>query len=453
LIGWWTLDGKDISGVHAYDASGNGNRGTLTNNPDRVPGNLGQGLEFDGVDDNVNLGTGNNLGNLSPLTYSAWIKPDSHGESNQGHIISKEFSTKRLYLDPTGQIFFEILFDGGSHVNINSVSNSVTMGKWQHVVVTWDGSNPASGVKVYVDNAQVASSFTNDGIGSPQSESSDDYLIGNRGAGDRTFNGLIDDVRIYNRALSADEIKRLYKIGATAKISTTQTTDSLKTGLVGHWTFDGKHMSGTHAYDASGNGNRGTLTGGPVRGIGKIGQGLSFDGSNDTIEAGNGSSLKFERTDQFSGAAWIKLESYFSPDEHRMIFGKVDNTGGTIRGYFFAVLDGGELRFFVLNTLRTGNYLEADGAGTINLHQWYHVAFTYSGNSNVSGVKLYVNGAPVTVSSITNALTATIDHNDPFEIGSRDGNTQQWDGLIDDVRVYNRALSADEIKRLYNMGR
>src|SRR3990167_5976240 len=60
----------------------------------------------------------------------------------------------------------------------------------------------------------------------------------------------------------------------------------LNSGLVGYWSFDGKDMAGNTAYDRSGQNNNGTLTNGPTRTIGKIGQGLSFDGRNDVIDAG-----------------------------------------------------------------------------------------------------------------------------------------------------------------------
>ena len=65
----------------------------------------------------------------------------------------------------------------------------------------------------------------------------------------------------------------------------------LTNGLVGWWTFDGKDISGVQAYDRSGQGNRGTLTSGPVSAIGKIGQGLSFDGVNDYVDIANNSVL------------------------------------------------------------------------------------------------------------------------------------------------------------------
>src|SRR3989344_8190545 len=74
----------------------------------------------------------------------------------------------------------------------------------------------------------------------------------------------------------------------------------LTNGLVGYWSFDGKDMAGVTAYDRSGQNNNGTLTNGPVRAIGKIGQGLSFDGSNDYVNIANEANFDFERTNSFS---------------------------------------------------------------------------------------------------------------------------------------------------------
>jgi hypothetical protein len=122
----------------------------------------------------------------------------------------------------------------------------------------------------------------------------------------------MDDVRIYNRALSADEIKRLYKMGATAKLGVVSNSTSLGKGLVGYWTFDGKDMAGNstageYAFDVSGNGNRGTLTNGPKRVFGKIGQGILFNGGDDYVDAGTPSVLKI--TGNITISARVKFTS------------------------------------------------------------------------------------------------------------------------------------------------
>ena len=110
--------------------------------------------------------------------------------------------------------------------------------------------------------------------------STNDFVIGEdyRDAS-QLFNGLIDDVRIYNRALSAAEISRLYGLGATTKIAKTITTNpDLEDGLIGHWTFDGSDLI-ENAVDRSGSGNTGYLINFTSTSTlpGKIGQALEFD--------------------------------------------------------------------------------------------------------------------------------------------------------------------------------
>ncbi len=100
------------------------------------------------------------------------------------------------------------------------------------------------------------------------------------------FQGSMDEARIYNRALSAGEITRLYRIGATLHVNTQINNDSLKNGLVGWWTFDGADVRGTVAYDKSGQNNNGALTNGPAPTFGKLGQALNFDGTDDYVDIG-----------------------------------------------------------------------------------------------------------------------------------------------------------------------
>src|SRR3989337_2906315 len=81
----------------------------------------------------------------------------------------------------------------------------------------------------------------------------------------------------------------------------------LNSGLVGYWSFDGPDMANVTAYDRSGNANNGTLTNGPTRAVGRIGQGLSFDGSNDYVSFGNASSLNPATAITIS--AWINTSA------------------------------------------------------------------------------------------------------------------------------------------------
>ncbi len=126
------------------------------------------------------------------------------------------------------------------------------------------------------------------------------------------FNGKIDDVRIYNRALSPTEVKQLYNLG-TANAAHSNTV-ALSNGLVGYWTFDGPAMDWrkNQVADASGNGNTGSLvslgtTTAPTPG--KIGQALKFDGSTSYVDIGNVSALSFDRTTPFTISMWLKTSS------------------------------------------------------------------------------------------------------------------------------------------------
>ena len=79
LVGLWSFDGADMAGTVAYDRSGQGNNGTLTNGPSKAIGKIGQGLQFDGVDDRVPSGTSANFDFTyasSKFTWSGWIRPD-----------------------------------------------------------------------------------------------------------------------------------------------------------------------------------------------------------------------------------------------------------------------------------------------------------------------------------------------------------------------------------------
>jgi hypothetical protein len=79
--------------------------------------------------------------------------------------------------------------------------------------LTWDGTNSATnGVKIYKNGVALGATFT-DGVGSRVVDTSNPMIIGNRGNLNRTFDGFIDDVRVYNRVLTLSEIRQLYNMG------------------------------------------------------------------------------------------------------------------------------------------------------------------------------------------------------------------------------------------------
>jgi len=193
-----------MSGTTAYDRSGMGNNGTLTGGAKVVLGKNGQGVQFDGVDDYVNANDPVTLrvesGNA---TWSSWVKPSNAGNSvNYEEVIfDKEGALNGgvfLYIQSNRLRFY----NGSGQIGTASIVN----GEWYFVTVTKVGSSG----QTYV-NGVPDKSFT--WVANPNSTGVNLNIGGDSGVAGRSFTGIIDEVRIYNRALSANEVTQLYNLG------------------------------------------------------------------------------------------------------------------------------------------------------------------------------------------------------------------------------------------------
>lgn len=220
--GHWKFD--ENTGTSTADASGNGNTGTLstfgTGNPTWATGNIGSALTFDAADDVVTVGSGATLDDLPAITIAAWIKPNTVGEGGSpGRIVHKGTTTSptagwQFVTQATNSIAFAV-DHGTTDLNRVSAANALgtTLGVWKHVVVTWTGSATATNIKLYVDGVETAYSTTTDGGAARVSDAASSVFIGNDNTGVRTFDGALDDVRIYNRVLSSTELTAIRNAG------------------------------------------------------------------------------------------------------------------------------------------------------------------------------------------------------------------------------------------------
>jgi hypothetical protein len=222
------------------------------------------------------------------------------------------------------------------------------------------------------------------------------------------------------------------KITVTAPGGTAMSTDDfiVTSGLVGHWWFD--EGGGTTAADASGNGNDGTLVSGPTWSPGQFVGALRFDGVDDYVDCGNGASLNI--TGKITVALWAKSDGL--PGQYDALLMKTSSTSWP-DGYGLFYNGSNEVRFFV-NHWNT--YL---ASAPINPTPWNHIAGVYDG----SAVRIYVNGVEGTSVSYTGSIISTIAD---LEIGRGASDAYNLSGWIDEVRLYNRALSAEEIRALAN---
>ncbi|MDQ1283669.1 MAG: Cell wall/surface repeat protein [Patescibacteria group bacterium] len=221
LVGMWSFDGPDVSGATAYDRSPIGtNHGTISG-ATPVMGKKGQGLGFDGATSYINAGSGSSLDDIETqggggMTVSAWIKPETVGEGGTGIIACKrgtnaEGSWAFYTRSGTPQIAF--YKDGSTDLQANSSNNSISLFQWQYVAVTWNGGNDASeDVNLYVNGIEVGHSWDSD-MASKASDVINNLYIGADVWGAGTFDGKMDEARLYNRVLSPVEIFDLYNLG------------------------------------------------------------------------------------------------------------------------------------------------------------------------------------------------------------------------------------------------
>jgi hypothetical protein len=470
LVGHWTFDGQDMAGVTAYDRSGRGNNGVVQSVTTRAVGKIGQGLEFHGVagaNDYVNAGSDPSLDDVAVKTVSAWIRPDSYG-ATFGRVMGKDNSSGSCWafsVSPSAGTFnaqsfafANVCFDSSPGLWSTPTASIITK-RWYHIALVYDRTGSENDPVMYIDGVSQTVTENTSPSGSPTSDADFELWIGNRPDLARTFDGLIDEVRFYNRALSAAEIKRLYNMGGTLKINVTR-KDTLRSGLVGHWTFDQPDIARNNsgiitAYDRSGNANIGvTASAGvtPARALGKIGQALTFDGSNDYVLIAN-DPITLDITTSFSIAGWAKASSIAGA----AVFGRRDaNNDG-----YALLADNNENCGATNKLILTIGHIDSFftgwcGATDIQVGRWYHVAGVY--NATAQTMKVYVDGVD-DGGSICAGCGQGIGSSFPSAgvgsaIGADGGNTTfDFAGALDDIRVYNHALSAGEIKRLYNMGR
>jgi hypothetical protein len=199
LVGYWKFD--ELSGTTAADSSGLGNSATLVNSPTWTTGKVDGALSFNGENTYVNCGTDSSLNMANSLTICAWIYPESFGQGGWGRIVDRGNGSSgySFYLDSANNVIKYVAYGNNT---ISSLGQVISVNNWQHVAVVYDDS---SGTVTFYVNGQQAG--TTGYTVSPLGPSDNPAVIGIRGYDlSRAFDGLIDDVRIYNRALRPDEI-------------------------------------------------------------------------------------------------------------------------------------------------------------------------------------------------------------------------------------------------------
>jgi hypothetical protein len=198
--------------------------------------------------------------------------------------------------------------------------------------------------------------------------------------------------------------------------------------------------------DALGNYN-GTLTNGATYGTGIINNGFSFDGVNDYVDLGN--NLDFDGSTPFSFSGWIKLNS-----SKQQCFISKEGGSSAYVGYIAQIESTNEVSLYLGSNFSTGDWLQVTSNDTLTTSTYHMITITYDGSKNASNIKIYIDGVSSTLTINRNTLTGSISNSINCNIGAAisSGAGRYFNGIIDEVGIWNRELTASEVTEIYNSG-
>lgn len=393
-------------------------------------------LDFSTGDFSVDAG-------VTAFSIDAWVRAVQVGPTLIQPIVDK-------FSSPGGPGFAFYIRNQNLELNINGntfVSTGppiafanplANTGPWYHVAVTVQGGGRRLGQGAFYINGAPAGTFAPP-LGNTANNSLPLWIGATRVPGPKG-EIAIDELEIFNRALSAGEIQAINNAGSAGKCKCVQAPPN----MVGWWPGDNSPN------DISGLGNNGTLQGLATYGGGTVGNAFALNATGDFVEVlGNPPSLDFSLRN-FSIDAWIRTTN--TTGSTITIVDKRTGTTANPVGYH-VFLAGGQLGFQladgspVLNHVNPLSPVITDG-------NWHHVAATIN-RSSTTGGNLYVDGSVVHTFDPT-TRPGNISNTANLRIGQHYVTSvqpsQAFQGGIDEVEVFNRELSATEIQAIYNAG-
>src|SRR5438445_3005298 len=492
------------TGTTVTDASGNGHTGTLVNATWTTAGKYGNALSFNGTNARVDINDAASLHLTTAMTLEAWVNPSAvssawrdlvyKGNDNYYLMAATDYSSL-----PGGGIIA-----AGTYAETFGTTILAT-NTWTHLATTYDGAT----LQLYGNGVQVSSVAKTGTI----LTSINPLQLGGDSIYGQYFQGVIDEVRVYNVALTAAQIQAdmntpitpdtqpptaptnlmatasgntitlnwtastddvsvtgyfverqdpgstsFVQIGATTTATTyndtglaanstysyrvrttdgagnlspysnvaSATTPATIPGLVAAYSFDAG--TGSTVADTSGNGNTGTIVNATWTTAGKYGNALSFNGTNARVDINDAASVHLATA--VAVEAWVN-PSAVSSAWRDLVYKGNDNY------YLMATTDHSSLPGGGI--IAAGTYAETFGTTILATNTWTHLATTYDGAT----LQLYVNGVQVSSVAKTGTILTSIN---PLQLGGDSIYGQYFQGVIDEVRVYNVALTAAQVQ-------
>ena len=415
LINRWKFD------FDAIDVAG-GNNGTHSTTAKYITVSRVQGgacNNFSGV--SIRLDSCLDLEDVTNFSISMWIRYKQ--STNNEYMLSQASDSSNnarwaIIKTSVGKFRYQIINDAGGEL-AQTNSSDVTPYVWHHLVMV-DANGTITG---YLDgqvDAAITDSYTRTALASTNTT----FGVLKRISASNSYGGVLDDVRIYDTALSAGAIEALY--------------DEYKPpaweNYALRWTLDNT----ANEINAWNNGTATDVTYSASRIEGQYSG--DFDGNSSGIELASCTDL--EDYTNYSLSAWIRAAG---PGSYRAIlYQQIEADSGAM--VIFGMHDNESVRYLVINDAGAAIFSDVTTA-KFDDDKWHHVVITDANGT----VKAYVDGS--IDSGLSGSYTRVALSSDLTTIGyaSYDNTPRHyWDGHLDDVRIYTTALSAAEVRSLYN---
>ncbi|MDD5012397.1 MAG: LamG domain-containing protein [Candidatus Nanoarchaeia archaeon] len=513
LAEWYNLNDRNSTAV--FDNSSYEKFGIISGAVYTSSGARGGAFTFDGVDDYINVQNGSYYYDVckNGCTVSAWVNAEPTSENDEMYVFSRYYwdnAVMTLSYDKFKQISFGIDDDltiGGACTASSGVL--LTFNAWQHLVGIYNGSDTLIYLNgLLLDTTSCGFSSLNEAAWRATGK----FNIGNNGDGGNTVNGTIDEVMIFNRVLSSEEINASYNAGvyklyrnftdlsngnhtfrawaidASGNINKTDlrlvnittleapagdttppdinftyptpanaSTQSANAIYVNVSVSDANNVSafidfnrtlrlwfnfeswdgGATVVDNSTYGEDGTVTGGTIDGNGIRGHAINFSGGDsDGIDV---TSIDVNPYRNFTVSFWVK-KVYDSAASNLELIDKRDNP----RTFHLYASTGDAVVFQVYNTSEEIQGDIGTGDNSLQDKNWHHVVAGYNGTTFI-----YLDGVFKQAGVITGEINTGSGN---MQIGKNFINGAEFNGSIDEVMIFSRALTSEEISATYNAG-